>query len=143
VFVAPPGIGKTVLGTYLVAKRPRSTLVLVHRRPLLDQWVAQLSMFLGIEEKEVGRVGGAKRKPNGRLDVAMIQSLVREGRVDESVATYGQVSWTSAVTCRPCPSSAYSPRSRPATSAASPPHRTVATAMIPFSRCSSDRFASP
>ena len=91
VFVAPPGIGKTVLGTYLVAKRGRSTLVLVHRRPLLDQWVAQLSMFLGIEEKEVGQIGGGKRRPNGRLDVAMLQSLVREGRVDDIVAKYGHV----------------------------------------------------
>src|SRR5262249_1199087 len=39
VFVAPPGVGKTVIGTYLVASRARSTLVLVHRRPLLDQWL--------------------------------------------------------------------------------------------------------
>lgn len=91
VFVAPPGVGKTVLGTYLVAKRARSTLVLVHRQPLLDQWVAQLSMFLGLEEKEIGRIGGGKRKANGRLDVAMIQSLVRQGRVDDLVETYGQV----------------------------------------------------
>jgi len=91
VFVAPPGVGKTVLGTYLVAKRARSTLVLVHRQPLLDQWVAQLSMFLGIEEKEIGQIGGGKRKPNGRLDVAMIQSVVRQGRVDDMVETYGHV----------------------------------------------------
>jgi superfamily II DNA or RNA helicase len=91
VFVAPPGVGKTVLGTYLVAKRGRSTLVLVHRQPLLDQWVAQLSMFLGIEEKEIGQIGGGKRKPNGRLDVAMIQSVVRQGRVDDLVETYGHV----------------------------------------------------
>lgn len=91
VFVAPPGVGKTVLGTYLAAKRGRSTLVLVHRQPLLDQWVAQLSMFLGIEEKEIGQIGSGKRKPNGRLDVAMIQSLVRQGRVDDLVETYGQV----------------------------------------------------
>ena len=91
VFVAPPGIGKTVLGTYLVAKRGRSTLVLVHRQPLLDQWVAQLSMFLGIEEKEIGQIGGGKRKPNGRLDVAMIQSLARQGRVNDLVETYGHV----------------------------------------------------
>jgi superfamily II DNA or RNA helicase len=91
VFVAPPGVGKTVLGTYLVAKRARSTLVLVHRQPLLDQWVAQLAMFLGIEEKEIGQIGGGKRKPNGRLDVAMIQSLVRQGRVEDRVETYGHV----------------------------------------------------
>jgi hypothetical protein len=48
VFVAPPGVGKTVVGTYLVAARGRSTLVLVHRQPLLDQWVAQLGLFLGL-----------------------------------------------------------------------------------------------
>jgi superfamily II DNA or RNA helicase len=91
VFVAPPGIGKTVLGTYLVAARARSTLILVHRSPLLDQWVAQLAMFLGLETKEIGQIRGGQRKPNGRLDVAMIQSLVRGSRVDEIVASYGQV----------------------------------------------------
>lgn len=91
VLVAPPGAGKTVLGTYLVAQRRRSTLVLVHRRPLLDQWVAQLAMFLGIEEKEIGQVGGGRKKPNGRLDVAMVQSLLHEGGVADLVASYGQV----------------------------------------------------
>jgi len=91
VFVGPPGIGKTVLGTYLVAQRARSTLILVHRKPLLEQWVAQLAMFLGIEEKEVGQIGGGKRKPNGRLDVAMIQSLVRKDKVEDLVAEYGHI----------------------------------------------------
>ncbi|MGH7715652.1 MAG: DEAD/DEAH box helicase family protein, partial [Vulcanimicrobiaceae bacterium] len=91
VFVAPPGIGKTVLGTYLVAQRARSTLILVHRKPLLEQWVAQLAIFLGIDEKQIGHIGGGKRKPNGRLDVAMIQSLVRKDVVDDLVAGYGHV----------------------------------------------------
>lgn len=91
IFVGPPGIGKTVLGTYLIAKRGRNTLVLVHRKPLFEQWVAQLAMFLGIEENEIGRIGGGKRKPNGRLDVAMIQSLVRGGEVDDLIANYGHV----------------------------------------------------
>ena len=59
VFVAPPGTGKTVLGTYLVAARGRSTLVLVHRRPLLDQWRAQLSLFLGLDR--VRRPAGRRR----------------------------------------------------------------------------------
>ena len=91
VFVGPPGIGKTVLGTYLVAARGRSMLILVHRKPLLEQWVAQLAMFLGIDEKDVGQIGGGKRKPNGRLDVAMIQSLVRKDKIDDLVADYGHV----------------------------------------------------
>jgi superfamily II DNA or RNA helicase len=91
VFVAPPGVGKTVVGTYLVAERGRSTLILVHRRPLLDQWIAQLSMFLNVESKDIGRIGGGKRKPNGLLDVAMIQSVVRKGQVEDLVADYGHV----------------------------------------------------
>jgi superfamily II DNA or RNA helicase len=91
VFVAPPGLGKTVLATHLLAKRARSTLILVHRSPLLDQWVTQLSTFLGIDEMEIGRIGGGKRRDNGCLDVAMLQSLVRKGRVDDCVSLYGHV----------------------------------------------------
>ena len=91
VFVAPPGIGKTVLGTYLVAQRACTTLILVHRTALLDQWMAQLPVFLGVDPKEIGQIGGGKRKPSGRLDVAMIQSLIRDGKVDDLVARYGHV----------------------------------------------------
>ena len=91
VFVAPPGLGKTVLGTHLVAARGRNTLILVHRRPLLDQWLAQLAVFLGLEAKDIGQIGAGKRKPNGHLDVAMIQSLVHHDAVDDLVAQYGHV----------------------------------------------------
>lgn len=91
VFVAPPGVGKTVIGTYLVAARACSTLILVHRRPLLDQWLAQLSLFLGLDAKDIGQIRGAKRTPTGRIDVAMIQSLVRKESVADLVAAYGQV----------------------------------------------------
>jgi superfamily II DNA or RNA helicase len=91
IFVAPPGIGKTVLGTYLISQRACNTLILVHRKPLLEQWKAQLAMFLGIEEQVIGQIGGGQRKPNGRLDVAMMQSLVRKEGVDDLVSTYGHV----------------------------------------------------
>ncbi len=91
VFVAPPGSGKTVVGAYLTASRKMNTLVLVHRKPLLDQWVMQLAVFLGVDPSAIGRVGGGKDKPNGMLDVAMIQSLVRKGEVKDVVAQYGHV----------------------------------------------------
>jgi len=91
VFVAPPGIGKTVIGTWLIAERQVNTLVLVHRQPLLDQWVEQLALFLELDTKDIGRIGGGKRKPNGRLDVAMIQSLVRKENVSDLVANYGHI----------------------------------------------------
>lgn len=91
IFVGPPGIGKTVLGTYLVAQRACSTLVLVHRKPLLEQWVAQLTMFLDLDPKRIGRIGGGQRELNGALDVAMIQSLVRKEKIDDLVANYGHV----------------------------------------------------
>ena len=96
-FVAPPGIGKTVVGTYLVATRKASTLILVHRKPLLDQWVGQLALFLGLEPKDIGQIGAGNVKPNGYLDVAMVQSLVRRGSVSDFVAGYGQVIQTDAV----------------------------------------------
>ena len=91
VIVAPPGSGKTVLGAAILAARGRNTLVLVHRQPLLDQWIARLAAFLELDPKAIGQIRGGKRAPNGRLDVAMLQSLVHDGRVDDLVATYGHV----------------------------------------------------
>jgi hypothetical protein len=91
VFLAPPGVGKTVVGIHQITLRGRNTLILVHRKPLLDQWIAHLALFLGIDQKTIGQVGAGKRKPNGRLDVAMLQSLVRKRQVDNIVAGYGHV----------------------------------------------------
>ncbi len=91
VFVAPPGTGKTVLATYLVAARGCSTLILVHRQPLLEQWRTQLGLFLNLDSKNIGMIGGGKRKITGSVDVAMIQSLARKEMVDDIVTSYGQV----------------------------------------------------
>jgi superfamily II DNA or RNA helicase len=91
VFVAPPGVGKTVVGTYLVAARACSTLVLVHRKPLLEQWRAQLSMFLNMDPKSIGQIGGGKRHLTGQLDVATLQSLVQKDAVLDIVKEYGHV----------------------------------------------------
>ena len=91
VLAATTAFGKTVVGAWLIAKRGVSTLVLVHRHQLLDQWVERLSTFLGLPAKSIGRIGGGRNTPTGLLDVAVIQSLVRQGVVDDRVAGYGHL----------------------------------------------------
>lgn len=91
VIVAPPGFGKTVLGTHLIAQRKLNTLVLVHRQPLMEQWKTQISIFLDRNPKSIGQLGGGKRKLTSEIDVAMIQSLSRKDSVNDCVAEYGQV----------------------------------------------------
>lgn len=89
VLSASTAFGKTVIAAYLIAKRGVNTLILVHRRELLDQWVARLSNFLELDPKKIGQIGRGKRKPSGIIDVAIIQSISRKGAVDDIVGEYG------------------------------------------------------
>ena len=91
VLAATTAFGKTVIAAWLIARRQVNTLVLVHRRQLLDQWVERLSTFLGIPAKSIGRVAGGRKRTTGLIDVALIQSLVKKGVVDDLVADYGHV----------------------------------------------------
>jgi superfamily II DNA or RNA helicase/very-short-patch-repair endonuclease len=91
VLAATTAFGKTVVAAWLIAQRGLNTLVLVHRRQLLDQWVERLSTFLDIPAKSIGRIGGGRSRPSGKIDVAIIQSLVRKGVVDDCVAEYGHL----------------------------------------------------
>ncbi|MGO8785758.1 MAG: TOTE conflict system archaeo-eukaryotic primase domain-containing protein [Terriglobia bacterium] len=89
VLAATTAFGKTVVAAWLIAQRGVNTLVLVHRRQLQQQWVERLSTFLGMPVHAIGRIGGGRKKPTGLLDVAVIQSLVRNGVVDDLVGNYG------------------------------------------------------
>jgi superfamily II DNA or RNA helicase len=91
VLSASTAFGKTVIGAWLIAQRKVNTLVIVHRRQLMDQWVESLQSFLGLGKKEVGQIGGGKHKITGLVDVAMIQSLVDKGAVNDVVGNYGQI----------------------------------------------------
>lgn len=91
VLSASTAFGKTVLAAWLIARRGVNTLILVHRQQLLEQWIARLSAFLDLPSGSIGRMGGGRKKPTGKIDVAIIQSLVRKGVVNDVVADYGHL----------------------------------------------------
>ena len=91
VLAATTAFGKTIVALKMIATRGVNTLVLVHRRQLLDQWVARINNFLALPLKEIGQIGGGKRNPIGKIDVAVIQSLSKKGIVDDIVAEYGHL----------------------------------------------------
>jgi len=88
---APTAFGKTVTAIGLIAKRRTNTLILTHSRQLLDQWQERLRSFL--PDAEIGVMGGGKKKPTGKIDIATYQSLInkKDNTVDSIVQGYGQV----------------------------------------------------
>ena len=91
ILCAPTAFGKTVTAAALIAQRGVNTLVLVHRTELLQQWKERLQAFLGADKTKIGTIGGGKAKPTGIIDIAVMQSLSRQGEVSEQVKNYGQI----------------------------------------------------
>jgi superfamily II DNA or RNA helicase len=91
VLAATTAFGKTVVAIRMIAERGVSTLILVHRRQLLDQWIERLVAFSNLPRDAIGVIGAGKRKAKGVVDMALIQSLVRKGEVDDLVGNYEHV----------------------------------------------------
>lgn len=101
ILVAPPGFGKTVVAAALVAARKRRTLVLVHRRVLVEQWIERLRSFLDVAPSQVdvlGKQSSRRRRsrpeeapPVRVADVATFQSLVRRADIGELLGHYEHV----------------------------------------------------
>ncbi len=102
--------GKTVVAICLMAERKVNTLILVDKVNLLSLWKEKLEQFLTIHERLpepepdaakkrgrkkqislVGQMGAGKNAPSGIVDIAVIQSLSRQGEVKECVRNYGMI----------------------------------------------------
>ncbi|MBA4411600.1 MAG: DEAD/DEAH box helicase family protein [Bacteroidota bacterium] len=113
--------GKTIAAIMLIAERKVNTLILVNKISLVSQWKDKLSEFLIINENVptndgishpmtqfdqssddspkkrkktnsiIGQIGGGKNSLNGIIDIAVMQSLSREGAVKDCIKDYGMV----------------------------------------------------
>ena len=86
--IAPPGFGKTAVASAVISERRVATLILVHKTVLLEQWSKRLSEYFKIDIKSIGILGKGKKKLNGNLDVATLQSLKNR---PELIENYSQI----------------------------------------------------
>lgn len=91
VLVAPPGAGKTVIACGAIARLQVPTLIIVDRQPLVEQWRERLIQHLGIDRKQVGQLGGGRRRTNGVIDIGMVQSLAKRDDLPDLTSRYGFV----------------------------------------------------
>lgn len=106
VLSATTAFGKTVIGANLIAEKKVNTLVLVHTRQLLEQWKESLNKFLTINEKLppdnskkgrkkdigiIGMLGGGYKKLSGIVDIAVMQSMIKDHEVKELIKNYGMI----------------------------------------------------
>lgn len=89
--IAPPAFGKTVLSAAVIAHRKVNTLIVVHRKTLAKQWRRSLKKFLGLQDSQIGTVGGQDAKPSGFIDIALVKSLHGDENLKAILAGYGQV----------------------------------------------------
>jgi superfamily II DNA or RNA helicase len=73
----PTGAGKTVAALNLIARRRQPALIVVHRQELLEQWQARIETFLSIPAREVGIIGGGKKRRGDKITVGLVQSLCK------------------------------------------------------------------
>jgi Type III restriction enzyme, res subunit len=100
VLAATTAFGKTVIAAAMIAHRARSTLVLVHRRELLVQWIERFRTFLSVGVDDIGMIGGGRRKPTGLPSVARPKTHCDPQRKKSGSFWRPAVTWARASTIR-------------------------------------------
>ena len=104
---AATAFGKTAVGAYLVAARKVNTLILVHNREIMKNWLEDFQKFLIIDEplptyhtrtgrirtrkSHTGSLHSAHDSTTGLLDIAMVSSLGSGDKIADMVRNYGMV----------------------------------------------------
>jgi len=106
VLSATTAFGKTVAAIGLIAEHSVNTLILVHTKALLDQWVQRIEQFLVINEipeveegkrkrkkgmSPIGTLSSTGNKLHGIIDIVLMQSCITDGEVKPFVKDYGLV----------------------------------------------------
>ena len=106
VLSATTAFGKTVAAIGMIAKHGVNTLILVHTKALLDQWVKRLEQFLVINEvpeveegkrrrkkslSPIGTLSSTGNKLHSIIDIALMQSCISDNEVKTFVKDYGMV----------------------------------------------------
>ncbi len=92
IIVAPPGSGKTVVALKIVTDKQQPTLIIVHRKQLLDQWAERVEAFLGIPQREIGKISQGKMKMGDKITIATIQSLSK--KIDSEIQVFAKCIWS-------------------------------------------------
>jgi len=89
IVVAPCGSGKTVMACKIIAERKQPTLIVVHTKELLNQWIERIIQYLGISRDEIGVIGAGREivKP---VTVGMVQTLIKRD-IYEIKDHFGQI----------------------------------------------------
>lgn len=69
---ALPGMGKTVCAIESICRRKKKTIIIVHKKDLISQWVKEILQFTSLTEDDIGILTTNKKKYQQELDKSIL-----------------------------------------------------------------------